>query len=222
MPWPYFGVPRLMEVLNQQCRGAEPCQILCHSTGCPITGYVLDHNPGYNISSVVNLAGASGGSELATLAAWIKNLLGPLQWIAELINGQGNYFLIPGVTRALYDHNDTSGVPISVVVGSKGEWYSWAVFPGKNDGVVAFHSSAGYVKAFSADVVSGATEFCWKTGQSCWRAWWGHTYCVSYPYPSSCGVARWNNHFLQSGMPNGGYGQYNHGEVGRTQSLYHR
>ncbi|MEM7182339.1 MAG: hypothetical protein AAF518_15600 [Spirochaetota bacterium] len=134
----------LTTVMNQRCKGADTCKIICHSAGCYATEYWLDKlgssasRRGYKISGVTALAAASGGSELASALNGITFGFG------------GNAMdksLIVNTARYSFNHNDTAGVTVSHVPGYKGMFGASLILPGEDDYAVAFHSACGYNKA---------------------------------------------------------------------------
>ncbi|MEQ9364749.1 MAG: hypothetical protein RIF32_10915 [Leptospirales bacterium] len=216
MPWPYYGVPRTLEVLNNHCRN-DYCQVICHSTGCPIVAYVLDKYSGYKIRRVVTLGSAEGGSELATYGSAVKILstfLSPWAIAIELLTGTGNYYLGPGYVRGAYNHNDTRGVNFYMNAGYKGGVLAVAL-PGEDDGVVSMHSACGYNTSFSATKCIGDWRWCTKYKKSCpWRG------CPKIPYPGKCTVGQWSRHYRASISGNDGH-KAKHGEMA-DQPRFHR
>jgi hypothetical protein len=133
----------LTTVMVNVCK-TNTCKIVCHSAGCYATEYWLSNlggtasSKGFLISGVTALAAASGGSELASA-----------------LNGAtfgyaGNAMdkaLIVSTARSSFNHNNTAGVTISHVGGSKGMAGASLILPGEDDYAVAFHSSCGYSTA---------------------------------------------------------------------------
>ena len=192
--WRYEGVDRMRFVLDQQCR-ANTCAVICHSTGCPITGRVLDlygSSSGWRINRVLTLGSAEGGSELAEWGqAWNWFVYGDTYiftlggWLAkpkdEVIDWSIRK-LTPSVVRNAYDHNDTAGVPFFHVAGyDGGNTGAAALLPGQDDGTVAFHSACGYSQEFSSTWCSNDYTWVWR------RTWYGLKYVTR-------GVAQWTNH----------------------------
>ncbi|MCB1157249.1 MAG: hypothetical protein H7A25_14400 [Leptospiraceae bacterium] len=131
----------LTTVMNQRCKGADTCKIICHSAGCYATEYWLDKlgasaaSKGYKISGVTALAAASGGSELASALNGLT------------FGFAGNAMdksLIVNTARSSFNHNDTAGVTVAHVPGYKGMFGASAILPGEDDYAVAYHSSCGY------------------------------------------------------------------------------
>ena len=81
------------------------------------------------MTAVYVAGGAAGGSELADLD--LLDLYAPL--VQDLKTD---------TARALYDHDETQGVTFNMYAGAAGAVYG-AVFPGKDDEVVAYHSTGG-------------------------------------------------------------------------------
>ncbi|HNH09060.1 MAG TPA: hypothetical protein PK683_11200 [Leptospiraceae bacterium] len=130
----------LTTVMINVCK-TNTCKIVCHSAGCYATEYWLSNlggtaaSKGYSISGVTALAAASGGSELASALNAIT------------FGYAGNAMdkaLIVSNARSSFNHNNTAGVTISHVPGSKGMIGASLILPGEDDYAVAFHSSCGY------------------------------------------------------------------------------
>ncbi|MEZ4250069.1 MAG: hypothetical protein R3B99_17695 [Polyangiales bacterium] len=125
------GAPGLKSYLDTYCTGSNNCYIACHSAGCALTGYVLDHyGCGWNIVWVNAAASAAGGSELANIGSWAtgRNIDSDLR---------------TGTMRGLYNHDDTCGETLYQFAGSKGSLWA-GTLPGQDDEAVAYHSSGGW------------------------------------------------------------------------------
>ena len=135
--WRNRPVSIMVNMLNNNCRG-NSCTIICHSTGCAITGKAIaDFGNRFNwrINRVLTLGSAEGGSELANFA--------------NLIGSNGRY-ITPSIVRGAYNHNTTRGIPFFMGAGFDGNFSSF-LLPGEDDGTVAFHSACGYVRNISAN-----------------------------------------------------------------------
>lgn len=175
---------KAVEVLNDYCRAdqGQSCSIVCHSTGCPITGKTLavygNNGQTWRINRVLTLGSAEGGTELADALATDGGQLG------LIFAGFSGLTLRPSVVRAAYDHNVTAGVPFFHVAGSDAGDFAFvtsALINGEDDGVVPFHSACGYVKSFEANHCSNDWEWVRKTK-------WGVPYYVTQT------VAQWPMH----------------------------
>lgn len=138
---------RAFNLLHQYCRTDQGnrCRIVCHSTGCAITGKVLSwyaaHNTPWTIERVISLGSAEGGTEMAFGSEWFGNPTGQ--------------YLSPEIVRGHYNHNQTSGVPFFHIAGYDGRFGpSWFNY-GNDDGVVPFHSACGYSSQGRYDRCSG-------------------------------------------------------------------
>jgi hypothetical protein len=131
----------LTTVLINQCKGLDSCKIICHSAGCYATEYFLSNlggtasSKGFNISGVTALAAASGGSELASALNAIT--------FGYAGNAMDNALIVSNA-RSSFSHNNTAGVTVSHVPGSKGMFGASAILPGEDDYAVAYHSSCAY------------------------------------------------------------------------------
>lgn len=146
----------IRDALDCFCTGNNSCVVAAHSAGNPQIGYALslygdsdrpvtDATPvagsggactgtgttqtGWNVTAVYVAGGAAGGSELADLD--LLDLYAPL--VQDLKTD---------TARALYDHDETQGVWFNTYSGAAGAIYG-AVFPGKDNEVVAYHSTGG-------------------------------------------------------------------------------
>ncbi len=149
--------------LTNFCKGSNTCKVVCHSAGCYAIEFWLSSlestasSKGFNLTKVTALAAASGGSELAnTLSSF----------------GGGNAMdksLIVATARGAFNHNNTGGVTINHVPGSKSKFGASSILPGADDYAVAFHSSCGFNRAgglslCQSTVVSGSTTYTQYTG----------------------------------------------------------
>ena len=131
----------LTTVLVNQCKGLDICKIVCHSAGCYATEYWLSNlggtasSLGFKISGVTALAAASGGSELADSQDALS---------FGYVGNAMDKALIVTNARSSFNHNNTAGVTVSHVPGSKGMIGASAILPGEDDYAVAYHSSCGY------------------------------------------------------------------------------
>jgi len=105
----------------------------------------------YDINYVVSLASAEGGSELANigvgairvLAKAIGGILGGL--VADLaLHNSALRALKTSYARGRWDHNRNNGILFYHTAGHYPKWYSDWIYPGKDDRVVAFHTTCGY------------------------------------------------------------------------------
>lgn len=74
------GITQLWRALEAHCKVSDgkTCQIICHSMGCAITEWFMDHyndNRRYAIYPVGSLGSAAGGSPLATVANILDTLV---------------------------------------------------------------------------------------------------------------------------------------------------
>jgi hypothetical protein len=201
--WRDFPVNQTIRMFNEHCRAdqGKRCSVICHSTGCPITGKVLsehgyqtlqtangpDRVVNWNIRRVLTLGSAEGGTELgdyvATNSSSPEELLGaPVSLLGTAFAGWTAWTLQTGLVRGAYDHNETSGVQFFHVAGYDGGSLGTAtIIPGQDDGVVPFHSACGYVTAFGATQCSNDYTMTW-VGPWYARKWVART------------VAQWTNH----------------------------
>lgn len=185
----------LRDALDCYCTGPNWCTIAAYSAGDAMIGYALDlygasqrrkktpqpdaagrctdsdgsTQAGWNIKRVHVAAGAAGGTELADLGAWAVSE--PL--VADLKTK---------TMRAMYNHNETRGVPFFMYAGSNGSVQS-ALLPGQDDGIIAYHSSGG---------VSG------RAGKSyCNPGDWRCDDLTLGSAPNQDGRAKWANHSVR-------------------------
>jgi len=172
----------LSTVMAERCKGADVCKIVCHSAGCYATEYWLSNlggtasSKGYKITGVTALAAASGGSELASALNAIT------------FGFAGNAMdkaLIVGTARTSFNHNNTAGVTVAHVPGSKGMIGASAILPGEDDYAVAYHSSCGYNQAAGFSKCQATItqyEGIWPFGgNKTYSQYIGHTRAPSVP-----------------------------------------
>jgi hypothetical protein len=136
--------------LSTYCKTGNTCRIVCHSAGCYATGYWLAtalggstaSAKGFNISKVTALASAAGGSELASALNGIS-----FGWLGSAMDKS----LIVSTARSAFNQNNTGGVPIFHVAGTKGLFGASAILPGEDDGAVSVHSANGYSRVGGID-----------------------------------------------------------------------
>jgi hypothetical protein len=186
------GAANAVATLDARCSRSNPaasCTIICHSMGCAVTGLTLDAygttsgTPRWRINRVLALGSGEGGSELGNLGSTNDAIafFGRVWGFDTQIVTSSLRYTAPGVVRPAYDHNDTAGTPWFHVAGYNGDFWSSALLPGQDDGVVAFHSACGYVKVFSSTDCSNDWEWVRKTS-------------FGVPYYVQRTVARWTNH----------------------------
>jgi pimeloyl-ACP methyl ester carboxylesterase len=187
--WAVFATSQVMREFNLRCRKdqKQSCVVICHSAGCAATAKALDKYGAsgtiWNITRVLAIGSAEGGSELAQLQqSALKN------WFFSAFaaysmgwTGVMTFSLTPSYVRGNYDHNDTATVPFFHVAGHDGWFWTYSIVDGEDDGVVGFHSSCGYVKQFESNYCSNDWEWAWKS------TWWGGYYVQRT-------VSRWSNH----------------------------
>ncbi len=151
--------------LDLACQGPNlPCHIVCHSAGCQMITRQLSQNPGrWNIASVTAMAGTQGGSEIASIAS-------SLPWyIKDLAAYYSLYFpidqdLAVSAARNMYDHNQTSGVPIVTTsvawtpmnTVDSCKWWMWVIASPYCAGVEAYNAVATSVNNWFASIFNGS------------------------------------------------------------------
>lgn len=163
---------RVRDALDCYCTGPNWCYVAAYSAGDLMIGYALalyGNTPrskktplpnaqgqctnsdgttqvGWNIRFVDVAAGAAGGSELADAGSWAMS--------EPLVSD-----LKTATARAMYDHNETRGLPFYMFAGAKGTAYSF-LLPGQDDEVVAYHSSGGVSGSSGASFCNPRDWFC--------------------------------------------------------------
>ena len=198
------GAYKLVGILNKYCAktGPNSCRLFCHSMGCLTSGYVMaNYGKNYRMVGVTAIASAQGGSEYASagpaVAAFLISPLG-----AALVEAW-----MDGVTRLRvsvarnsgYSHDDTDGVPFQHSVGNKDLfWPINLILPGKDDSVVAYHSTCAMADVEGFDSCGGHNKSYWSTCKK-----WGW---LPYPCQKSRYYRQLNGHstyrtFGQSHIP---------------------
>jgi hypothetical protein len=201
---------KVRDALDCFCTGENWCYVATFSAGDLMMGYTLASyggstrmvknaapdaagvcadagggasQTGWNIKWVRAAAGAAGGSELADAGAWTTG--------EPLVRD-----LRTTTARAMYNHNDTSGVWFYMYAGARGTAYSF-LLPGQDDEMVAYHSSGG---------VSGSAG-----GAYCNPSDW---FCNDLTLGSARnegGWPKWNNHAVSFRDDRERYGHYLYG-----------
>jgi hypothetical protein len=138
------AVSALKSVLDNRCASGSGnlCYIFTHSQGGAVVSKLLaQETTAWNIAWVAVVGNNEGGSELSSG-----------DWLAQLVLGcYYAAYVKPSDNRPAtgWNHNDTNGFQIRNFIGDIGAghalWYVTSAFlPGDDDGVVAFHSAAGY------------------------------------------------------------------------------
>jgi hypothetical protein len=136
--------------LSTYCKTGNTCRIVCHSAGCYATGYWLAtalggstaSSKGFNITKVTALASAAGGSELASALNGIS-----FGWLGNAMDKS----LIVETARSSFNQNNTAGVPIFHIAGTKGMAGASLILPGQDDFAVSLHSANGYSRVGGID-----------------------------------------------------------------------
>lgn len=202
--WRYGGVWNAQEVFNANCK-SDSCVVICHSTGCPVTGRALDlygASEGWRITRVLALGSAEGGTELAEsesgggylgqtlmalgnigyeLASDFDGTLLSQAIDPDIQFNATSIFLRPNVVREAYNHDDTAGAAVFHVAGYDGTAATSWILKGQDDGVVPFHSACGYVMEFHSTQCSNDWHMVWR------KTWYGLKYVKRT-------AAQWANH----------------------------
>jgi hypothetical protein len=156
------SVANLIALLNLHCTGAQTCDLIGHSTGDMLIGYVLDkfqERYRWNVRNVFVAGGAGGGTQAASWMIASGSRVDPV--IRQLV---------PTTAMALYNHNmrrNYADVPNIRFVGAGkmindpgaqnilGINYAaaQAIIRGNNDGLVPFSSQAG-VSAYIGETLN--------------------------------------------------------------------
>ncbi len=187
------GAYRLVSILNQYCSKSGPnsCRLFCHSMGCLTSGYVMaTWGSNYRMIGVTAIASAQGGSEYASAGPVVAAMLiGPFA-TTLLIEGwmdAVNRLRVSTARNSGYSHDNTGSVPFQHTVGYKDLfWPLNLVLPGKDDSVVAYHSTCGMADVTGFDRCGGHSQNYW----SVCRGWLG----IPYPCQKSRYYRQFNNH----------------------------
>ncbi|BAY26635.1 glycosyl hydrolase, BNR repeat protein [Calothrix sp. NIES-2100] len=162
------SVHYLIDVLDRYCTGSNTCDLVGHSTGDAIIGYVLDkfqETHQWNVRTVFVAGGAGGGTEVSD---WPdpRNFFSNGDPVVKQ--------LVPKTMRELYNHNMRgyyANVPNIRFVGAgtkrdEANNITYSFFAsfvrGQSDGLVPFHSQGG-VSEMEYDLVNQAYDaYCIK------------------------------------------------------------
>lgn len=155
---PTSGTVRLLQMLNKYCRRdqGQSCRLISESLGgftaaATISRY--NQNGTYNILYATQLVSAEGGSEVASLGDTAIAILravfgitsGPLDNLAD--SRDAIQALVVTKARSSFDHNRNHGTLFYHVAATKSIFLAEPFLPGRDDSLVAMHSSCGYRQA---------------------------------------------------------------------------
>ncbi len=210
--WDNGGLTPTWHMLYWWCgkHTGNTCRVTCHSTGCPMVGYLLaNYGDQVNVLSVTAAGSAEGGTELVDGTLGIPQLtsyfLSLLTADFSVSGGLGaNVFqalLGVGHVRAAYDHNKPGSVPWIQHAGYNGDALTSGILNGQDDGVVAHHSACAYREYFQANECSN--DYKWAECRTrIWTSPW--SYYWQY-YPCQQTVAQWAGHSRTTNASRTGY-----------------
>lgn len=164
--------------IADKCGSGKQCVIHCYSAGCyrafkAISDLRAAGNTLPGLLWIEASGSAAGGSRLAEIAT--KGLTG---FLAKLFGAQQkvDYDLTPGSARNTYGYiQDDAGATVYHIAGSKNicKKFLWMKFcsggivgEGRNDGVVAFHSTTGASTRGSYYDGCATAKYPWRTYDS--------------------------------------------------------
>lgn len=207
---PTTGSVRLLAMLNKYCRRdkGQSCRIISDSMGGLTTTYTIaTYNAGnaYNILYSNQIVSAEGGSEIASLGDTAQDILKAVFGFAPFLDVSGIQALMPSYARAAFDHNRNNGTMFYHVAGFKSIFIADPFLPGKDDSLVAFHSSCSY---------RTTGEFTQCGGQAIRSCSW----CI---WEKKKMITPHTAHYLLRGMPVEGY-DIAHADAHRDLSFHAR
>ncbi len=221
---PRRGSYQLLNNLNKYCRRdqGKSCEIVCGSMGCyTVSLTVARYNSGsrYNITHVISLAAADGGSEIGSIAEGLVGMLAGMLVIGSTDLKRAitrSDFTItraamPSRARAAFDHNRNNGVHFShkatyvPVVGVH--------IKGRDDLVVGYSSACAYRGIYKFERCGGErvkVKSCppWPFGKKCRRS----QYQTIYP---------WTGHHASSSVSRSGLKGHVHGWFSKKGRAHH-
>ena len=221
---PGRGSYQLLQNLNQYCRRDQgnSCEIVCGSMGCyTVSLVVARYNSGsrYNITHVMSLAAADGGSEIGTIAeglvARVASWLGLSSTSLKQILTRSDFTItraaMPSRARSAFDHNRNNGV----------QFYHKATYvpllglhiEGRDDLVVGYSSACAYRGIYKFEKCGGESikmKNCppWPFGKKCRQ----NQYQTIYP---------WTGHHASPSVSNSGIKGHVHGWFSKNGRSYH-
>lgn len=145
--------------LNTYCGAGNTCRLYGYSNGAAAISKALSvyGNGQWNISYVMTVGSAEGGSELSNTG-----------WLAEIIGGCSMASQItPSNYRNGWNHNDTDGKQTYMLAGYKAFPFpqdaTSVILPGEDDGAVAMHSGGGYASAGSYNDACGSGRWAYHS-----------------------------------------------------------
>ncbi|GBF51649.1 hypothetical protein LPTSP4_31870 [Leptospira ryugenii] len=196
---PTSGTVRLLQMLNKYCRKdrGQSCRLVSESLGgFTAAATISKYNQSgiYNILYATQLVSAEGGSEVASLGDKAIEILrlvfgitsGPLDQLAD--SRDAIQALVVTKARSSFDHNRNNGTIFYHLSATKSIFIAEPFLPGKDDSLVAMHSSCGYRQA-------GAFSRCMgEKVKSCDLCFWER----------AVNVTPWEGHRMHPLIPNTG------------------
>ncbi len=191
------GSVRLLQMLNQYCRNdqGQSCRLVVDSMGgFTAAGTIAMYNRDriYNILYSTHFVSAEGGSDIASLG---DTAIAILEFVFNLGNNQAAQGLIESRdaidalvvsnARSLFDHNRTNGTLIYHVAAKGSIFIAEPFLPGKDDSLVAFHSSCGY------RVAGGFSKCMGEKIRTCALCFW----------QKPTNITPWDGHRMYPGAP---------------------
>ena len=157
---------QLRDALDTYCQGAESCYIYAYSNGGAVLSRTLSlYGTGqWNIVAAYTGASNEGGSELSDEFGFMADWFGSCSLQANV--GVSDH-------RAGWNHHDTDGTLFYMGGGNTGDPETSWMLPGRDDGVVAMHSSGGYSSVVDQNNVCGPGKwdfhlpFDWRGNRQC-------------------------------------------------------
>jgi hypothetical protein len=172
---PQTGLYSLIDLLDEYATGTNTVDLVGHSTGDALIGYVLDKyadNPNrWNIGAVFIAGGAGGGTELATYSMANGNKDPVISQLRPVVmrslynhNMRGQFAAVPNIrfvgagTQTDLAHeavSPTGAILPSIPYASSARWVR-----GQSDGLVPFHSQGGVSQLEGNGAVQAWDAYC--------------------------------------------------------------
>lgn len=221
---PGRGAYQLLQNLNTYCRRDQgnSCEIVCGSMGCYTTSLTIaqyNTTNRYNVTHVISLAAADGGSEIGNIAEGLVAMVASMIGISSTSLKQaitGSEFTItraamPSRARAAFDHNRNNGT----------SFYHKATYvpvlgvhiEGRDDLVVGFSSACAYRGIYDFEQCGGESvkiKNCppWPFGKDCRKT----------QYQT---ITPWTGHYASTSVSREGLKGHVHGWFSKSGRDYH-
>lgn len=226
------GSYQLLRNLNKYCRRdqGKSCQVVCGSMGCYTTSLTISRynsSRRYNVTHVISLAGADGGSITGHMIHMFARRVAAVMGLApsvflkmftdrrlSIVNA-----VKPSRARAAFDHNRNNGTQFYHKVGYLPPLINtggWIRLIDRSDGIVPFSSACAYRSISKFRKCGGErVRVGWRI---CWPGRWGRK-CRRRNFRT---ISPWTGHHASTSISNRGIPGWVHGYFSKYGGYFHK